>query len=220
MVHQSPVSQTPPPEVTFFMPVAAIFDAFGTLVKISEGSHPYRKLFKLGIEQGRRPQHTDAEALLSLPLDLRQAAKFFGIQVDPDLMALWEFDLCSELDDIQAYSDGLRAVRQLQAAGLKVAVCSNLAKPYAAAIERLYPRLDGYSYSFAVGAIKPSFDIYRHVTQQLAVSPADAWMVGDSKRCDCEGPLAFGMYGNWLDRQGRSTYTSLDHFVDAILHAC
>lgn len=100
--------------------LAAIFDAFGTLVKISEGSHPYRKILKLGIEQGRRPQPTDAEALLSLPLDLRQAANLFGIQVDPDVMAQWELDLCSELADIQAYPDGLRAVQQPQAAGVKV----------------------------------------------------------------------------------------------------
>lgn len=202
------------------MPIlAAIFDAFGTLVKISEGSHPYRKILKLGIEQGRRPQPTDAEALLSRPLDLRQAANLFGIQVDPDVMAQWEFDLCRELADIQAYPDGLRAVQRLQAAGVKVGVCSNLAKPYAAAIERLYPGLDGYSYSFAVGAIKPSFEIYRHATQQVAVSPADAWMVGDSKRCDCEGATAFGMHGYWLDRQGRSTYASLDHFAEAVLQA-
>lgn len=90
------------------MPVlAAIFDAFGTLVKISEGSHPYRKILKLGIEQGRRPQPTDAEALLSLPMDLRQTADFFGIRVDSGVMARWESDLCRELANIQAYRAGL-----------------------------------------------------------------------------------------------------------------
>ena len=202
------------------MPVlAAIFDAFGTLVEIGEGSHPYRKILTLGIAQGRRPQPTDAQVLLSQPLDLRQTAKWFGIQVEPDEMAQLEFDLFNELADIKAYPDGLRAVQQLQAAGIKVGVCSNLAKPYAAAIERLYPGLDGYSYSFAVGAIKPSFAIYRHAARQLAVSPADAWMVGDSKRCDCEGPNVFGMHGYWLDRQGNGTYASLDHFAEVILHA-
>lgn len=60
------------------MPVsAAIFDAFGTLIQINEGSHPFRKILKLGIEQGRRPQSTDAEQLLTLPMDLRQAADFW-----------------------------------------------------------------------------------------------------------------------------------------------
>jgi FMN phosphatase YigB (HAD superfamily) len=200
------------------MPVlAAIFDAFGTLVKISEGSHPYRKILKLGIEQGRRPKPTDAEHLLTMPMDLRQAADFFGIQVDPGVMARLESDLRNELADIRAYPDGLFAVEALQAAGVKVVVCSNLAKPYAAAIEHLYPGLDGYSYSFAVRAIKPSFDIYHHATQLVSVSPSDAWMIGDSKRCDCEGPTAFGMRGFWLDRQGGGPYTSLHQFAETIL---
>jgi HAD superfamily hydrolase (TIGR01549 family) len=200
------------------MPIlAAIFDAFGTLVKIGEGTHPYRKILKLGIEQGRRPLSTDAEFLLTLPLDLREAANFFGIQVDRNVMDEIEYDLAAELAEIQAFTDGLHAVKMLQTAGVKVVVCSNLAKPYAAAIERLYPGLDGYSYSFAVGAVKPSFEIYQHAAKLASVSPTDAWMIGDSKRCDCEGPTAFGMHGFWLDRQGGSPYTSLDQFADAIL---
>ncbi|MGY3170873.1 FMN phosphatase YigB (HAD superfamily) [Pseudomonas sp. TE12234] len=200
------------------MPVlAAIFDAFGTLVKIGEGTHPYRKIHKLGIEQGRRPQSTDAECLLTLPLDLREAADFFGIQVDRKVMAEIERGLAAELAEIQAFPDGLSAVQMLQDAGVKVVVCSNLAKPYAAAIERLYPGLDGYSYSFDVGAVKPSLEIYRHAVQLVSVSPADAWMIGDSRRCDCEGPTAFGMRGFLLERQGNSTYTSLHQFTKAIL---
>lgn len=200
------------------MPVlAAIFDAFGTLVKIGEGTHPYRKILKIGIEQGRRPLPTDAECLLTLPLDLREAANFFGIQVDRNVMDEIEYDLAAELAEIQAFTDGLHAVKMLQTSGVKVVVCSNLAKPYAAAIERLYPGLDGYSYSFAVGAVKPSFEIYQHAAKLASVSPTDAWMIGDSKRCDCEGPTAFGMHGFWLDRQGGSPYSSLEQFAEAIL---
>lgn len=116
---------------------AVIFDAFGTLIKISRGSSPYRKILKIGIEQGRRPQPRDAECILSLPMDLRQAANFFGISIDPSVMVRLESDLTRELADIQPYPDGIHAVRLLQDAGVKVAVCSNLAKPYAAAIERL-----------------------------------------------------------------------------------
>lgn len=200
------------------MPVsAAIFDAFGTLIKINEGSHPFRKILKLGIEQGRRPQPNDTEQLLTLPMDLRQAADLFGIRVDPSVMSHLESDLNNDLADILAYPDGILAVRALQNAGVKVVVCSNLAMPYAAAIENLYPNLDGYSYSFDVGAIKPSFDIYRHATQLVSVLPSDAWMIGDSKRCDCEGPTAFGMRGFWLDRKGSGTYKSLHQFAEAIL---
>lgn len=203
------------------MPIpAVIFDAFGTLIKISKGSSPYRKILKIGIEQGRRPQPHDAECILSLPMDLRQAADLFGISIDQSVMVCLESDLSRELAGIQAYPDGIHAVRLLQEVGVKVAVCSNLAKPYAAAVERLYPTLDGYSYSFEVGAVKPSFKIYSHAILAVSASPADVWMIGDSKAYDCDGPTAFGMRGFWLDRKGRSTHSSLDQFADGVLGGC
>ncbi|BBP73860.1 haloacid dehalogenase [Pseudomonas sp. Seg1] len=203
------------------MPISAvIFDAFGTLIKISKGSNPYRKILKIGIEQGRRPQPHDGECILSLPMDLRQAADFFGISVDPAVMVCLDSDLSRELAEIQAYADGIQAVRLLQDAGVKVAVCSNLAKPYAAAIERLYPTLDGYSYSFEVGAVKPSFKIYSQTVHAVSAVPAEVWMIGDSKVSDCDGPTAFGMRGFWLDRLGRSTHSSLDQFAEDVLGFC
>lgn len=202
------------------MPVTtAIFDAFGTLLQIRKGTSPYRKILRLGIEQGRRPEANDAEALMSSLMDLREAADFFGIKVEPTFMEQLEAALHDELSGIEAYPDGLAAVAALQAGGIKVVVCSNLAKPYASAIERLYPALDGYSYSFAVGAIKPSSEIYQHAVQLVRASPHEAWMVGDSKRCDCEGPAAFGMRGFYLDREGVDGYATLHTFADELLRS-
>ena len=198
-------------------PMAAIFDAFGTLVKIGVGTHPYRKILKIGIEQGRRPKVTDAEDLLSRPMDLRQAADFFGIFVEAKIMNQLERGLNEELANIQPYSDGLDAVAALQSAGIKVAVCSNLAQPYASAIERLYPTLDGYAYSFAIGAIKPSLKIYQRVTQLVGVRPDEAWMIGDSQRCDCDGPNSFGMRGFYLERKGEGAYKTLSTFAEKML---
>lgn len=202
------------------MPISvAIFDAFGTLLKISDGTHPYRKILKLGIEQGRRPRVSDAQDLLSIPMDLRQAAEYFGVKVEPWLMSQLESDLERELAGIEAYSDGIAVVEALQVAGLKVAVCSNLAQPYASAIERLYPSLNGYVYSFAVGAIKPSPEIYRQALQSVFAAPADAWMIGDSQLCDCDAPTAYGIRGFYLDRKGGRGYPTLNLFAEAILSA-
>lgn len=200
------------------MPIlAVIFDAFGTLVKIGAGTNPYRKILKIGIEQGRRPKLSDAEELLSMPMDLRQAADHFGIWVETSHMIRLEEGLREELASIQSYSDGVYAVAALQAVGVKVAVCSNLALPYASAVERLYPNLDGYTYSFAVGAIKPSFKIYQHVTHLLGVLPGESWMIGDSKRCDCDGPIEFGIHGAYLDRKGGGDFSTLRSFTEKIL---
>ncbi|MBD8707181.1 HAD family hydrolase [Pseudomonas sp. CFBP 13711] len=202
------------------MPVTtAIFDAFGTLVKIGEGTHPYRKILKLGIEQGRRPKANDAEVLMSSPMDLREAADYFGIRVESVFLSQLEADLQDELASIEAYPDGLATVAALQAAGIKVAVCSNLAKPYASAIERLYPTLDGYSFSFAVGVIKPSSKIYSHATHSVQAPPHETWMIGDSKLCDCDGPARIGIRGFFLDRKGSGGYTTLYTFANEILRA-
>lgn len=199
------------------MPVrAAIFDAFGTLIKITKGTHPYREILKIGIEQGRRPQPSDAENLMTLPLDLRQAADFFGIHVKPTLMAQLEINLRLELEGIRAYDDGLTSVKALKAEGIKVVVCSNLAKPYASAIERLYPGLDGYAYSFEVGAVKPAFEIYRTATDLAAVSMSEAWMVGDSKYVDCDAPSTYGIHGFFLDRRGTQGFSTLHQFTEQL----
>src|SRR6218665_795141 len=46
---------------------------------------------------------------------------------------------------------------------------------------------------------KPHQTMYRLACAELRCAPADALFVGDSKRCDFEGPKAFGMQARWLD---------------------
>ncbi|WP_274644711.1 HAD family hydrolase [Pseudomonas serbica] len=194
-----------------------IFDAFGTLVKIHEGNHPYRQILKLGSQQGRRPQPEDAKTLMTNPWGLAEAAKRLGISVvDSDLEHI-QAQLDEELAQITAYPDGLEAVDLLKNSGFKVAVCSNLALPYAAAIERLYPSLDGYSYSFEVGTVKPEFAIYQDACTRIDVKPYLIDMVGDSQRCDQTGPTEFGMQGWYLDRKGESALKDLASFAHMLI---
>lgn len=194
-----------------------IFDAFGTLVQIHEGSHPFRQILKLGIEQGRRPRADDAKVLMTNPWGLAEAARQLGITIKPGILETIQDQLDAELELISAYPDGLEAVSLLQEAGFKVAVCSNLAQPYAAAIERLYPSLDGYSYSFEAGVVKPDFKIYQDACTKLALQPVMVDMVGDSQRCDQAGPTEFGMRGWYLDRVGESSLKDLESFAKMLV---
>lgn len=194
-----------------------IFDAFGTLVKIHEGSHPYRQILKRGITQGRRPKPDDAKVLMTNPWGLAEAAHHLGIAVDPLVLQGIQEQLDAELSAITAFQDGLEAVAMLKDAGFKVAVCSNLAKPYAAAIERLYPDLDAYSYSFEVGAVKPDAKIYQDACTKLGVLPSMTDMVGDSQRCDQAGPNEFGMRGWYLDRGAESSLRDLASFAKKLI---
>lgn len=200
------------------MPTAVIFDAFGTLIKIQGGQHPYLRLLKLGKARGRSPRADDIDVLMQEPLTLSGAAQFFGIQAAPDELAVLEQVLADEIERIEPYPDGVDAVRLLQSRGIRVGVCSNLAFPYSRAIRRCYPDLDAYLLSSELGVMKPDVKIYQHACEQLDVEPPHAYMIGDSQRCDRDGPTACGIEGFYLDRSGGAgDYADLLSFAQDVL---
>jgi HAD superfamily hydrolase (TIGR01549 family) len=200
---------------------AAIFDAFGTLLKIQSGQHPYRRLLKIGVEQGRRSAPDDAHVLMTEPLEsLAAAAKRLGISVNPRELDELERVLAEEVAGIEAFPDGIEAVALLQSQGVRVAVCSNLASPYRQAITKHYPALDGYVFSCDIGHIKPAPEIYKVACKALNASPEQTHMVGDSARCDTYGPRESGIKGYLLDRSGQSgQYSDLLSFAQDLLRA-
>ena len=85
--------------------------------------------------------------------------------------------------------------------GLKLALCSNLAEPYAAPIlAQLGTPLDCYAWSFDVGAIKPDPRIYAYVLQQLGCAAEEVLFVGDSVEADLAGPTQVGMQALLLEQ--------------------
>lgn len=181
---------------------ALIFDAFGTILRISEGSHPYRQLMKAGIKQGRRPRPEDASLLMSGAYGLAEAADLFGIEVSAVDMARLDAVLRAEVESIEPYADAVLCIDALKAAGVKVGICSNLALPYGAAVTRHFPGLDAYGFSFEVGVLKPDRRIYESVLRDMGVAADATWMVGDSHRCDKHGPDLLGIKGHFLQRAG------------------
>jgi FMN phosphatase YigB (HAD superfamily) len=194
-----------------------IFDAFGTLLQIQQPTHPFRQILKLGIAQGRRPQADDIRTLMSRHLDLKGAAKHFGITLEAQQIKDLEQSLKAELASIKAYPDGLEALHLLREAGIKVSVCSNLAKPYGAAVDLLLPDLDAYGLSFEVGAMKPEKAIYQATVDQMSLDLVDCAMIGDSQRCDRDGPASFGIKGFFLGRDGSGDFSDLMSFAQHIL---
>jgi len=69
------------------------------------------------------------------------------------------------------------------------------------------PELDAYVLSYEVGVAKPHPTMYRLACAELGCAPAEAVFVGDSKRCDFDGPQAFGMQARWLDRREGSRWS-------------
>lgn len=121
---------------------AVVFDAFGTVLKIHRGCHPYRQLLRHGRQQGRRILPSDAEVIMTNPWSLQDTAVHFGIALPNDELARIQAELDKELQRIEPYEDALAAIAVIKAAGIKAAICSNLAEPYREPIERLFPDLD------------------------------------------------------------------------------
>lgn len=196
------------------------FDAFGTLVRIGDRKQPFLRLMKLARQMGRRPDPNDSRVLMTEELGLNAAALYFGIAATHAQLAELERDLFSELESVQLYPDSLPAIRMLQDAGVRVAICSNLAAPYAIPVKLLLPDLSAYTWSFTAGALKPEQEIYERVAQQLNFPLSNLAMIGDTLEADCLGPRRYGMQGFYLDRSGKadaSTFSELTEFAQFVL---
>lgn len=167
------------------------FDAFGTLLHFDgRRLNPYFRLIN-GLENAPR-----------LPFLTRNVppavfAEELGLA---HLIPLIERELADEIEAIKPFDDVLDTLRRLRNAGHKIVVCSNLAQPYGEVVKRLLPDLDGYVFSFEVGAKKPDPAIYRAVCDAFHCLPQDVLFIGDSKRADFDGPRQFGMRSRLINR--------------------
>ncbi|MFG0528977.1 HAD family hydrolase [Pseudomonas sp. yb_2] len=203
---------------------AVIFDAFGTTLRITAPSHPYRQLLREGARHGRRPSPGDAHKLMTLNAGIREAADLLGIQVAAMRMAEIESALQREIESIEVLQDAYDAITLLREHGIATAACSNLAAPYGPAVKRLLPDLNAYSFSYELGVTKPDPVIYRAVCRDLGVVPghlfgdsAQVAMMGDSPRCDRDGPRAVGIKGFHLDRSGTGAIRNLVQFAELVV---
>lgn len=72
--------------------------------------------------------------------------------------------------------------------------------------------------------MKPDPAMYQHICTQLEVAPSQlpgsnaphVLMIGDSRRCDADGPRAAGLEGYHLDRSGAGRFSNLLKIVTGI----
>ncbi|AUY33346.1 HAD family hydrolase [Pseudomonas sp. PONIH3] len=205
---------------------AVIFDAFGTTLRIGTRTHPYRQLLREGAMRGRRPLPSDLHHLMKANISLREAADTLGIWTSPARMAEIEAALAREIDSIALYPETLEAISELQGHGIAIAVCSNLAAPYGPAVKALMPKHTAFALSYELGVTKPDPFQYMKACHELSVIPGKleeeaprVVMVGDSPKCDRDGPLAVGIRGFHLDRRGIGPLRDLREFVTLILRS-
>jgi len=183
-----------PPPVTR----AVAFDAFGTLVHIGRKRHPFERLIRQARDR--------AEALPSpmvQPIGLADYAAALELPHPDDELAM----LDEELATIARYPDTLDALWRIREQGVRIAVASNLALPYAAPLKALLGDLvDIWHFSFDAGAIKPERAFYAGLTARLECEASELLMVGDTWNDDIVGAVEAGLRARWVDRGGRASH--------------
>lgn len=180
---------------------AVVFDVYGTLAEIRDRRAPFKRLLRYAEELRREPQADDAALVMAQRGSLPEVAARLGVSLPEALYQQLEADLQAELSSIRLFDDVNGTLAMLRERGLKLALCSNLAEPYAAPIlAQLGLSLDCYAWSFEVGAIKPDPRIYAYALQQLGCAAEEVLFVGDSVEADLEGPTRIGMQARLIDR--------------------
>ncbi|MDU8608723.1 MULTISPECIES: HAD family hydrolase [Pseudomonas syringae group] len=207
------------------MIAAVVLDAFGTILRINRPTNPYRELLREGRRQGVVLGSKSIGSVMTTNLPFDEMASFLGIELTLQQRGKMNRALEQELASIEAYSDAVEAVSRLRDAGSRLGICSNLGAPYGPVVRRLFPEMDGYAFSFELGVMKPEPSIYRSICSQMDVEPGHVFggergrvvMIGDSKRCDQDGPRLVGMMGLHLDRKRQGAINDLQQFAELVI---
>lgn len=165
---------------------AVCFDAFGTVVEITDRRRPFRIVPDYSIHQA-------AMLAMTRVTTVRQLAKMFDLRLSEDDITRWQSEIDAECASIELRPRMRSIWSTLRRAGLKIAVCSNLAYPYAKPMMDALPfEPDTMVMSFQYGLLKPHKDIYPIVATQLGLRLSQVLFVGDRLEDDVVGPIAAG----------------------------
>ena len=187
---------------------AVAFDAFGTLIKYGGAKlNPYSRLLSGSQVDQVKQRHEFLTRNISVDV--------FAAELNClGQLPLIREELDAELAGLELFDEVNGVLHSLRASGMKIAVCSNLATEYCPSLRRLLPGLDAYVLSCEVGFAKPNPAVYQAVCTSLVVEPSHVGFIGDSQRCDLQGPRDFGMRSRWLDRASGQT---LDVALDSLM---
>jgi HAD superfamily hydrolase (TIGR01549 family) len=181
---------------------AVFFDAFGTLCEIREKRNPYKPIIKAWLSGVANAY----QALMTRNCSPGELAGEAGCT--PETIQKIEEGIAVEVASMCLYPETPFVLETIKKHGLKWAIVSNLATPYAEPLLKLLPFApDACAWSFAVGYKKPEANIYRHACKMLDMEPSSVLMVGDSLENDYNMPRQLGMQARYLKRSGKGKST-------------
>lgn len=187
---------------------AVCFDAFGTVVEITDKRRPYQTLLR------HEPSEMLGAMALTQAIELRELAKLMARPASEKLLARLEADVAAECASTQVRHGMERIWADLRRAGFKIAICSNLAQPYESALlEKLPGQPDALVLSFRSGLMKPQQAIYRLVCRELGLEPSEVLFCGDDLEADVLGPGTIDAIAMPIDEFQRSYAGQVSFFA-------
>jgi FMN phosphatase YigB (HAD superfamily) len=154
----------------------------------------------LGAVIARGGNHREVFELFRPGIDLRAEAQALGVAGRSDLLSL---------DDL--YPDVLPALRELCAAGYRLAIAGNQPAPAAEVLAEIAIPFEFVGTSAAWGVEKPSPAFFARIVAELALPPEQIAYVGDRRDNDVRPAAAAGLAAvlirrgpwGWLEDEGR-----------------
>ncbi|MBI1775501.1 MAG: haloacid dehalogenase type II [Proteobacteria bacterium] len=192
---------------------AVVFDAYGTLIDISEITNQCRDALGDKAEalsrlwREKQLQYTWLRSLMGAYVDfwhvtseaLEYAMAALGIANPPLRALLMQLYLSPKI-----YADVLPTLQQLRAKGLRTAILSNGSPTMLAAAVNsnvLRPSLDAVLSVDAVKTYKPHPSVYQLAVDRMAV-PATRILFVSANGWDAVGAGHFGFHVAWINRSG------------------
>jgi HAD superfamily hydrolase (TIGR01549 family) len=195
------------------------FDLFGTLIKFGVQHHPFRQLLKWARENGRQVRPDDARTVMTINGGIEAISYALGVSPPNELVRNLERQIDDELSSLTLFDDVIPTLKQLLARGIDVGICSNLAQPYGAVIDRLLADFDLKQFlSYELGAIKPEVQIYESILKRFDCQVEQCLFIGDTFEADYAGPIAMGMKALHLNRNGATQAYQINSLADVLAY--
>jgi putative hydrolase of the HAD superfamily len=150
------------------------------------------------------------------------ALQALGAEV-PDLARRIVRDFSALRDEtLRPFPGALETLRRLRRLGVRVALVSNgSSAAQRSKIDRfgLAPLFDAIVIEGELGAGKPDEQVYLYACEQLGVTPAEAWMIGDRLDWDVAAPQRLGILAVWVDNAGQGLPPSSPVRPDRIIRS-
>ena len=150
----------------------------------------------------------DRQGIENVPLEKEMAAAYMNLKAET----------------VQLIPGALDTLQSLRAQGIRLGLITNgdaLGQRSKVVKAGLEPLFESVLIAGEFGAAKPDPEVFRHTLSRLEATPEQTWMVGDNLVTDIGGAQAVGIYGIWVDRQGRGlpleSSVAPDHTIRSIV---